>query len=299
MDYFNELLYGIFDRVNEGVYILDLNKKIVYWNAAAERISGFSAKEVIGKGCSENVLVHIDGSGKQLCFGFCPVDNTISTGDPSSGDVFLHHKKGHRVAVHVDIVPIKSPEGRTVAAIEMFSSKVNDTLNTEKIKELVRLSYMDDDTAMLNTRYAKMKINSHIEESKKMMNGNDTYSGSEAGLGVLTLKVKNAEEVRLIYGKVTYHEFMKLAANTINANIETNKFVIKWGDGEILVLMQDVKKILLSSLAEKVKILLGQSYIERNGVKLIPEISYAYLHVDSKSDFNSTLEKIDEMFHQL
>ncbi|HOM48866.1 MAG TPA: PAS domain-containing protein, partial [Candidatus Hydrogenedentes bacterium] len=41
-----------YDAMNDGVYIVDRNRKILYWNKAAEEIAGFTAEEVIGKSCA-------------------------------------------------------------------------------------------------------------------------------------------------------------------------------------------------------------------------------------------------------
>lgn len=37
----------ILDHLNEGAYIIDKDRKITYWNKAAEDITGFKFKEVI------------------------------------------------------------------------------------------------------------------------------------------------------------------------------------------------------------------------------------------------------------
>ena len=51
-----DLLSGItapdvLNSLADGVYITDLNRKIVFWNAAAERITGWRPEDVLGKTC--------------------------------------------------------------------------------------------------------------------------------------------------------------------------------------------------------------------------------------------------------
>ena len=62
----------LLDEVGEGVYFTDRQRRITFWNKAAERISGYARKEVLGRKCSENILIHVDGRGRSLCQGFCP-----------------------------------------------------------------------------------------------------------------------------------------------------------------------------------------------------------------------------------
>ena len=40
---------NIVDNIYEGVYFVDLERRITYWNRGAERITGYSAAEVVGR----------------------------------------------------------------------------------------------------------------------------------------------------------------------------------------------------------------------------------------------------------
>ena len=53
----------IVEDLHDGLYFVNKDRVITYWNKAAEHISGFSADEVIGKSCSDNVLTHVDNDG--------------------------------------------------------------------------------------------------------------------------------------------------------------------------------------------------------------------------------------------
>ena len=41
----------LLDEVGEGVYFTDRQRRITFWNKAAERISGYAKKEVLGRKC--------------------------------------------------------------------------------------------------------------------------------------------------------------------------------------------------------------------------------------------------------
>jgi len=53
-----------FDNMPIPAYFVDKNRKIIYWNRAAEDISGYTAAEVFGSHCFDNILVHIDQRGR-------------------------------------------------------------------------------------------------------------------------------------------------------------------------------------------------------------------------------------------
>ena len=52
--------WQIIDNLNDGIYIVDRQRHIIYWNDAAEHISGFKAGEVVGSSCADNILCHVD-----------------------------------------------------------------------------------------------------------------------------------------------------------------------------------------------------------------------------------------------
>ena len=49
-------LKTLFDSFYEAIYIVDKNRKIVYFNPKAEEITGFSKEEIIGKYCQIYII---------------------------------------------------------------------------------------------------------------------------------------------------------------------------------------------------------------------------------------------------
>ncbi|HBG14346.1 MAG TPA: sensor domain-containing diguanylate cyclase, partial [Synergistaceae bacterium] len=54
---------NLLEELHDGLYIVDRQRIIRYWNRAAERITGFPASEVVGKPCSADILTHVDAEG--------------------------------------------------------------------------------------------------------------------------------------------------------------------------------------------------------------------------------------------
>ena len=63
----------ILDSLGDGVYVTDLDRKITYWNKAAERITGWKAEEILGHDCFDDILCHVDKDGHCMCGKeYCP-----------------------------------------------------------------------------------------------------------------------------------------------------------------------------------------------------------------------------------
>ncbi|WP_299412208.1 PAS domain-containing protein [uncultured Dialister sp.] len=114
-----DLLHKMVDEAPFGMYVLDTERKIVFWSGGAERITGYGAEEMMGKHCFNGGLDHIDSTGLHLCHDFCPMMATIFDGHSREQPVFLKNKAGKRVPVLVHTEPLFNGE-KTLGAIEYF-----------------------------------------------------------------------------------------------------------------------------------------------------------------------------------
>src|SRR4051794_22453501 len=78
----------LFDKLYEGVYFVDRDRKIQFWNRAAQSISGFSGREVVGRHCFDNILGHVDEDGRTLCRRACPLAQTMEDGRSREARVY-------------------------------------------------------------------------------------------------------------------------------------------------------------------------------------------------------------------
>ena len=133
----------LLDNLYDGVYFVDRERQITFWNKAAERITGFTKAEVLGKRCADNLLRHVDDRGNSLCEGACPLSYTLRDGQLRSASVFLHHKNGHRLPVAIGVAPITDNRQNIIGAVEIFRDNSATVAALEHLKELEDLAYLD------------------------------------------------------------------------------------------------------------------------------------------------------------
>lgn len=114
---------AVLNALADGAYITDRDRRILFWNEAAERITGWPAAEVVGRSCFQNILCHIDKDGHPLCGQeFCPLHRAIVT--ERSSDVpqliYAQTRSGRRVPVEVTVSPLRDGEGHVVGGVELF-----------------------------------------------------------------------------------------------------------------------------------------------------------------------------------
>ncbi|MDD2553284.1 MAG: PAS domain-containing sensor histidine kinase [Desulfotomaculaceae bacterium] len=109
--------------IADGVYMTDPNRKIVFWNRACEKITGFSSKDILGHKCSDNILNHVDMNGNMLCeTEHCPLQQCMVKETPGEKPSLVRAKRrdGSRVIVEVSVAPIKRDNGEVIGGIEVF-----------------------------------------------------------------------------------------------------------------------------------------------------------------------------------
>jgi len=132
---------AVLNTLADGAYVTDLDRRIIFWNEAASRITGWPAAAVVGRSCSDNLLVHIDKDGRPLCGKeSCPLHRSIVTGQTSANPllVFAQKQDGTRIPVEVTVAPLRDPHGQVVAGIELFrdlTTGMEDLLRAQLIQE--------------------------------------------------------------------------------------------------------------------------------------------------------------------
>ena len=110
----NLLLQAILDSISEGVMTLDKDWRIVSWNRAAEKITGFHKEEVLGRECMKIFRT-------PLCREHCPVDRSLSCGHPYQDvEVSIRNKRNELVQLLVNAAPLYDLDGRIMGGLETF-----------------------------------------------------------------------------------------------------------------------------------------------------------------------------------
>lgn len=254
----------ILDSLAEGVYFVDLDRKITYWNKAAERLSGYTAQEVLGNGCADNLLRHVDALGTQLCLAGCPLAATMLDGQPREAEVFMHHKFGHRVPIAVRVTPMRGKDGRIVGAVEIFSPKVNETNVVRELESLRRQILTDPLTGIANRRFAEMTL-STLESSLAM---------HDIPFGALFVDIDHFKVVNDTWGHHVGDQVLKMVGQTLKQGLRTLDSACRWGGEEFLLLVPNTTEPALRALAERLRLLVENSWIDREGRPLSVTASF-------------------------
>ena len=116
--------FDILEQIQDGLFIVDREYAIRYWNPAAGSILGYPAREVCGWSCKTlGPLCKRDANGAPLCGeGVCPLAFSISGGFSGRYPhyVFMRAADGREVPLSISVCPLRDGNGRTIGGICQF-----------------------------------------------------------------------------------------------------------------------------------------------------------------------------------
>ncbi len=285
----DKLLASIVDTISEGVYFTDRDRRITFWNKAAERITGFRAKEVTGSRCRDNILRHVDERGTELCVHGCPLAATMSDGKSREAQVWLHHRDGHRVPVDVRAAPVTDSSGAIVGAIEIFADRSDRGAVMEELERLKKEALVDQLTRVGNRRYAVMTLETRLHEL-------ETH---KVPFGVALFDVDHFKKVNDVHGHNMGDRVLAMVSATIAGALRRLDAVARWGGEEFLVIAPSVDLPTLERLAERCRILVQAAWLDlEGGGKLEVTMSGGAAMAEPGDDAAKLVGRADELLYK-
>lgn len=137
----------LLEALPDGAYITDPDRRIVFWNHAAEKITGWPKSEVVGRYCRDDILVHEDKDGHRLCGNeYCPLHRAIITGESICVGrlVFAQGKDGRRIPLEVTTAPLHDCAGGVAGGIEIFRDLSPTMEDMNRARSIQRATLQSD-----------------------------------------------------------------------------------------------------------------------------------------------------------
>ena len=285
----NPSLYReVLDNLYDGVYFLDLQRKIFFWNKGAERITGYLAADVMGRSCADDILCHVDKQGQNLCRDGCPAAEVLNDGQRREAEVYLLHKNGFRKPVRIRVAPIQDASGQIVGAMEIFSDDTSPESLRRRVALLEKLSSLDPLTHLPNRRSMQATIASRLAETHR-------YGVT---FGVLFIDIDHFKSVNDTYGHETGDHVLRLVAQTLARSLRPFDLSGRWGGEEFLAVILNVDTIDLGVVAERVRALIAETRIPLEDDYLSVSVSIGGTLARSDDSSEALLNRADQLMYQ-
>jgi diguanylate cyclase (GGDEF)-like protein/PAS domain S-box-containing protein len=240
-----EIYQAILDQTYDGVYFVDTEQRITYWNKGAEQISGYHQKEVLNFRCSDNLLCHMDTEGRDMCGPLCPLNRAVNSGQSTAQTrVYLKHKDGRRVPVDVVSSPVSDLKGQRLGAVQIFRDASIYEEEAKASELLSRLAALDPLTELLNRRKIEMELDLELKKSKRL----------SLPLSLIFCDLDYFKNINDKYGHQVGDEVLKGVSRQLQAGTREYDRVARYGGEEFLIMLPQTKAEIAVEIADRLRL---------------------------------------------
>jgi len=284
-DFFKDIIDNLYD----GVYFVDRDRVITYWNRGAERITGYPAAQTVGRACRDNLLNHVTANGIELCKNNCPLAAVMEDGNPREAEVYLHHKDGHRVPIIVRATAMRDGEGKIIGAIESFSNNKSVIDTRRKLREMRHIVHTDRLTSIGNRQLVEGRLRAVIAEC----------AHTRGSAGLLFMDIDNFKQVNDTYGHLVGDRVLRMVTATFNHSLRATDTIGRWGGEEFIAILKDIDNDeALHMIAEKVRTLIEFSRLDLDDQNLTVTISIGATRLRPDDTPESIVNRADGLMYQ-
>lgn len=279
----------ILNSLQDGIYYLDRDRIITYWNRGAEAITGYKAEQVLGRSCRNNILNHVNEQGVVLCNDHCPMAATMHDGNPREVYAYLHHAEGHRVPVQIRSSAIRDDGGNIVGAVETFSKGTSPENTERRIRKLQQTVLLDPLTAIGNRRHLESRL------KMRMVDFNENH----IPFGLLFCDIDYFKNLNDTFGHALGDKVLRMVANTLRANIRESDTMGRWGGEEFMVILQNIDESSLLAIGEKMLNLVMRSHLTLPDKRLLSTtISIGGTLAKKHDTLDSLVDRVDRLMYR-
>jgi PAS domain S-box-containing protein len=262
-----ELYRSLLENLPIGVYIVDRERRVRFWNRGAEHLTGHLAHEAIGQDGTGHLLEPCDSQGRILSGDGCPVTATLTHGHAQQCTAFYLHKHGHRVAVRARTRAILAHSDVIVGAIVLFEEAF--VLREDECGPPM-YGCLDPTTGIPSCRLTRAVLTECMAEMEQ----------SQQGFSVLRIRVLGLDEFRSKHGIQSATPFLRTAAHTLRHSLDPENFLGRWGEDEFMAVLPSASPVMAAATAETVWSLVTHSEIswwgDRFPVKAVVSYTVAW-----------------------
>jgi len=248
----------ILESLQTGIYLVDREQRILFWNDGAERITGYLRQDVIGRFCVESLLSNQHGHDTFASDAADAIAAVLRDGKPVAVNVSLCHKEGHRILVRLRAVPIRNSHGTVIGAAESFEESLSVSSWDRRQGKLVDFGCIDEMTGVANREYLLFQIRESL----------DSFNQYHIPFSVLVVGVDLLAEFQAAHGLRAVSAVERAVAQTLGNSLRPTDSVGRISEHTFLALLSECKANEIESVAKRLAKMVGYTEIRWWGDKL-------------------------------
>ncbi len=277
------LFRTVLETLQTGVYLLGRDATIRFWNAGAERITGYRRHEVIGRSCRDNILLHCNERQCLSCGSACPLTGTVHEGKPRDALLVFQHKSGHRVPVQLHSIPIRDRQGAIIGLAESFDEQISLSEPEAQQHNLAAHGCLDPVTGAMNPSLTRSYLREHVA----------FFMEYDLPFGLLLIRICQLQHFLSAHGREAADDILHVVAETLRHTLGNAAFLGRWTADQFLAIVPNCEPAELSRIGDSIQKIVASSEIRWWGDLLPVEVSVGQTMVQAGDRLERLLERAE------
>jgi diguanylate cyclase (GGDEF)-like protein/PAS domain S-box-containing protein len=252
-----EVYRSVLEHLETGVYIVDRNRRVRFWNEGAEQITGFLRQDVVGRFLREHLLAIGDASKALESDPDDPINLAFRDGKSTVVDVSILHKNGYRIPVVLRTNPIRNSRGAVVGASESFERNRSASDWTRRQAMYADFGCLDSVTGLAAQSFMETQLRENLI----------TFAEHNIPFGILLIQVDHLDQFRATRGPGVVPTILRVVAQSLENCLRPTDLVGCWGENQFLAVLMECRESEVVRVGERVRRMIGMAEIEWWGDK--------------------------------
>ncbi len=244
-DVFQEKLL---EHMHDAVIFVDVTRKIVLWNRAAERLTGIPVDSVLHQTWEPHLIRLSDEKSRPIPIEECPVMHGIVSGAQSFRRMRFAGRNGQSLTVDAHVIPVIGSHNNVHGATLLLRDASSQISLEERVQTLHVQASRDPLTRAANRaefdRSLQQMVESHLERNLPC--------------SLIIADIDHFKKVNDTYGHQAGDEVLVSYASLLQRHTRPGDLVARYGGEEFVILCADCDNHTATSRAEKIRQELGE-----------------------------------------
>jgi diguanylate cyclase (GGDEF)-like protein/PAS domain S-box-containing protein len=278
-----EMFRAVLESLQTGVYVIDTNKKILFWNDGAEKITGYLRHEVIGCYCTDSDASE-EGRRTFLPEASESLSAALRDGKPGIDDVSLHHRAGHTVHLRLRTFPIRNSHGTIVAVGQSFDDNPSASAWDRRQHHLAGYGCLDPISGVLTREFTFSQLQKQLA----------TFMEHGVPFSILCIEVDQLDHLRATYGLAVVTSVLQVVAQTLESSLRPTDSLGRIADNRFLAVLAECAQPDIERAARRLKKMVSSSEVKWWGDKWPVSASFGGAAVRGGDTIESLLARAEQ-----
>ena len=247
-----EIYRSVLEHLETGVYIVDRNRRVRFWNEGAEQITGFLRQDVVGRFLREHLLAVGDASKALESDPDDPINLAFRDGKSTVVDVSILHKSGYRIPVVLRTNPIRNSRGAVVGVAESFERNRSASDWTRRQAMYADFGCLDSVTGLAAQSFMETQLRENLI----------AFGEHNIPFGILLIQVDHLDQFRATRGPGVVPTILRVVAQSLENCLRPTDLVGCWGENQFLAVLMECRESEVVRVGERVRKIISMAEIE-------------------------------------